>query len=194
MKQNSQTEEIDIVFHWRDEGSGIFIGKSNAADLVRKQLYQLHYWHTDIKIADIGNVKAGVSAVERQLCALSQTSAGRITADEKTIVILWRFHDITLAQYAAHRKQPVIEATRIDAMIDLRGKPLPHGKFYWKCLPGNQNMVKALQSYGFQSYFIHPRMLETMDKLRFRFIVGIVKEDIEEMEPFREHTATEFRY
>src|SRR5690606_38980048 len=37
---------------------------------------------------------------------------------------------------------------------------------------------------GFQSYLVHPHMLETLDKLRFDcFRVGKVRENIEEMEP-----------
>ncbi|MGH2649493.1 MAG: arginase family protein, partial [Ginsengibacter sp.] len=37
---------------------------------------------------------------------------------------------------------------------------------------------------GFQSYFVHPRMLETMDKLRFDcYRLGKAREQMEEMEP-----------
>lgn len=37
---------------------------------------------------------------------------------------------------------------------------------------------------GFQSYYVNPRMLETMDKLRFDcFRLGRIREDLEEMEP-----------
>jgi hypothetical protein len=51
-------------------------------------------------------------------------------------------------------------------------------------LTGEPNMIRHYNHIGFQSYFVHPRLLETMDKLRFDcFRVGIVKENIEEMEP-----------
>ena len=51
-------------------------------------------------------------------------------------------------------------------------------------LTGEPNYLKHYSHIGFQSYFVHPRMLETMDKLRFDcFRVGHVKERIEEMEP-----------
>ncbi len=46
------------------------------------------------------------------------------------------------------------------------------------------NMVRHYNHIGFQSYFVHPRMLETMDKLRFDcYRVGTVKEQLDEMEP-----------
>jgi hypothetical protein len=51
-------------------------------------------------------------------------------------------------------------------------------------LTGEPNFMRHYNHLAFQSYFVHPRMLETMDKLRFDcFRVGKVKEQIEEMEP-----------
>ena len=184
-------EEIDIVLVGSGEmrGSGIFIGESNAADLVRKQLYQLHYWHTDIKIADIGNVKTGASLNDSY--AAIKTVLAELLRMKKTIVILGGSHDITLAQYAAYiENNQVIEATCIDAMIDLRGESHYRTEnFLLEMLTGEPNMVKHYNHIGFQSYFIHPRMLETMDKLRFDcYRVGVVKEDIEEMEPVIRNT------
>ena len=51
-------------------------------------------------------------------------------------------------------------------------------------LTGEPNMIRHYNHLGFQSYFVHPRLLETMDKLRFDcYRVGVVKEDLEEIEP-----------
>jgi hypothetical protein len=51
-------------------------------------------------------------------------------------------------------------------------------------LTGEPNMVRHYNHIAFQSYFVHPRMLETMDKLRFDcFRVGNVREELSEMEP-----------
>ena len=41
-------------------GNG-FISTDNSADAIRKKFYELHYWHKEISIADIGNIKAGAS-------------------------------------------------------------------------------------------------------------------------------------
>src|SRR5437763_10557186 len=59
----SETPELDIVLVGVGEtrGGGIFDNGFEAADAIRKQLYQLHYWHTDVKIADFGNIKTGAS-------------------------------------------------------------------------------------------------------------------------------------
>ena len=178
-------EGIDLVLlginEFRGEG---FVSKENAADSVRRQFYQLHYWHKDIYIADLGNVKCGASLNDSY-------SAVKIVVKEllemnKTVIILGGSHDNTLAQYFAYKDlNQIIEATVIDATIDLRSESsLRSENFLMEMLTGEPNMVKHYNHIGFQSYFVHPRMLETMDKLRFDcYRAGTAKEQIEEMEP-----------
>lgn len=178
-------EDIDLVFVGINEfrGDG-FRAKENSADAVRKQFYRLHYWHKDIKIADLGNVKIGSSIQDSY-------SAAKVVLEEllkikKTIVILGGSHDNTLAQYNAYKGLgKIIEATVIDAKIDLRSESLiPAENFLMEMLTGEPNMVKHYNHIGFQSYFVHPKMLETIDKLRFDcFRVGTAKEKLDEMEP-----------
>jgi hypothetical protein len=51
-------------------------------------------------------------------------------------------------------------------------------------LTDEPNYIHHYNHIGFQSYYVHPNMLETMDKLRFDcFRVGNVKDNIDEMEP-----------
>jgi arginase family enzyme len=104
----------------------------------------------------------------------------------KTVIILGGSHDNTLAQYFAYKDlNQIIEATVIDATIDLRSESsLRSENFLMEMLTGEPNMVRHYNHIGFQSYFVHPRMLETMDKLRFDcYRSGTAKEQIEEMEP-----------
>jgi len=110
---------------------------------------------------------------------------------KKTVVLLGGSHDITLAQYFAYKElQQVIEATCIDANINLKGEnPLRSENFLLELLTSEPNLVKHYNHIGFQSYFVHPRMLETMDKLHFDcHRVGVAKENIEEMEPVLRNT------
>jgi hypothetical protein len=56
-------------------------------------------------------------------------------------------------------------------------------------LTGDPNYIRHYNHIAFQSYFVHPQMLQTMDKLRFDcFRVGVVKEMPEEMEPVIRNT------
>ena len=184
-------EGIDIVLVGVGEsrGSGVYDNYNDAADVIRKQLFQLHYWHNDVSIADIGNIKTG--ATLKDSYAAITTVLAELLSMNKTVVLLGGTHDITLAQYFAYKKlEKVIEATCIDATIDLKGESaLRSENFLLEMLTGEPNMVKHYNHIAFQSYLVHPRMLETMDKLRFDcFRVGKVKENIVEMEPVLRNT------
>ena len=178
--------DIDIVLLGIGEqrGQSIAATATQAPDLIRKQLYQLHYWHSNISIADIGNVKSGATVADSY--AAVKTVVAELLRLNKTVVILGGSHDLTLAQYFAYRElNQLVEVTNIDAMIDLRSEsPIRSENFLMEMLTGEPNLVKHYNHIGFQSYFVHPRMLETMDKLRFDcYRVGTAKENMEEMEP-----------
>ncbi len=165
-------------------GNGLQHFDSNAADIVRKELYSLHYWHTDIVIADLGNVVSGAELSDSY--AALKTVVAELVRMGKTVVILGGSHDITLAQCAVYKElNQIIEVTCVDAQIDLRGDSvLKSENFLLEMLTSEPNNVRHYNHVGFQSYFVHPRLLETMDKLRFDcFRVGVVKQHIEEMEP-----------
>ena len=170
-------------------GGGHFKTSPDAANIIRKQLYQLHYWHSDIKIADIGNIKPGATIADSY--AAIKTVLVELLQLNKTVIILGGSHDVTLAQYYAYKEMgKIIEATCIDATIDLRGESaLRNENFLLEMLTSEPNMVKHYNHVGFQSYLVHPRMLETMDKLRFDcYRVGRAKENLEEMEPVIRNT------
>lgn len=177
--------DIDIVIVGINEfrGSGTNVTE-NDADAVRRQFYELHYWHKEISIADIGNIKSG-SSLSDSYAALTIVLKELLQL-KKTVVIIGGSHDNTLAQYYAYKElNKIIDATVVDATIDLRSESsLRSENFLMEMLTSEPNMVRHYNHIGFQSYFVHPRMLETMDKLRFDcFRVGNVKEELSEMEP-----------
>jgi arginase family enzyme len=158
--------------------------RMGAPDAIREQFYQLYYWHPDIKLADAGNIRTGATLADTY--AALKTVLQELTGIGKTVVILGGSHDLTLAQYYAYAdKKQIVEATCVDALIDLEIHSL-HRKdnFLMEMLTGEPNYIQHYNHIGFQSYYVHPHMLETMDKLRFDcFRVGSVKDNIEEMEP-----------
>lgn len=178
--------DVDIVLVGVREvrGSGRFDAGADAADTIRKQLYQLNFWHPNVSIADIGNIKTGATLNDSY--AAIKTVIAELLRQKKTVVIIGGSHDTTLAQYLAYRElETVVEATCIDAMIDLRGESSVRSEnFLLEMLTSEPNLVKHYSHIGFQSYLVHPHMLETMDKLRFDcFRVGMAKENMDEMEP-----------
>lgn len=181
-----ETDTADMVLVGIQESRGSFDPREafGAADHIRKHLYRQHYWHDQVKIADIGNIRPG--ATLKDSYAAIKTVVLELLRLNKTVILLGGSHDITLAQYLAYKEmEQVVEATCIDAMIDLHGESQQRNQnFLLEMLTEEPNLVKHYNHIGFQSYFVHPRMLETMDRLRFDcHRVGKVREDIEQMEP-----------
>ncbi len=179
-------ERVDIVLVGCNEERGNTGRKKteHAPDAIRAQFYQLFYWHFDVKIADVGNIKQGATLADTY--AALKTVIRELTEEGKTVIILGGSHDLTLSQYGSYKdNMQVIEAVCVDARVDLSIEmPQPSEKFLMEILTGEPNYIRHYNHIGFQSYFVHPRILETMDKLRFDcFRVGNVKDNIEEMEP-----------
>ena len=179
--------DADIILVGSSEQRGS--GKNNnqtitAADAVRRQFYQLYYWHTDIKIADIGNIKTGASLQDSY--AAVKTVLSELLNEKKTIILIGASHDLTLPQYEAYcQNKQIIEISCVDALMDLNiSSSLRCDNFLMELLTSEPNYVRHYNHIGFQSFYVHPNMLETMDKLRFDcYRVGNVKESMDEMEP-----------
>lgn len=179
-------EQADIVFLGIAEERGTGNGVSNGAapDLIRKNLYGLYNWHPDVQIADIGNIHSGASLNDTY--AAAKAVIAEMIEAKKTVVILGGSHDLTLAQYGAYvQRQQVVEASCVDAFINLNMETrLRSENFLMEMLTGEPNFIRHYNHIGFQSYFVHPNILQTMDRLRFDcFRVGVVKDALEEMEP-----------
>lgn len=181
-----ELDEADIVFIGCDEERGRSFADVNGKgpDAIRTQFYRMYYWHQDVHMADLGNIRNG-AALNDTYAAL-KTVVSELVSIGKTVVILGGSHDLTLAQcqvYSGHRR--IIEAACVDALIDLDMTSLHRSdNFLMEMLAGEPNFIRHYNHIGFQSYYVHPHMLETMDKLRFDcFRVGHVKESIDEIEP-----------
>jgi len=156
----------------------------NGPDMIRRQFYQLYHWHSNLKLADVGNIKPG-STLADTYAALRSVMNELINLG-KTVIILGGSHDLTLAQYQSYvNRKKLIEVACVDALVDINiDSALKSENFLMEMLTDEPNFIHHYNHIGFQSYYVHPRMLETMDKLRFDcFRVGKVREFIDEMEP-----------
>jgi len=179
-------EKADIVLIGCGEmrGQGLEYDNSSSPDAIRKEFYKLFHWHNNVNVADVGNVKRGANLQDTY--AALQAIVSELLEQNKKVVILGGSHDITLAQYNAYASlEKIAEVACVDAAIDLNmDSVLMADNFLMDLLTGEPNYVKHYTHIGFQSYLVHPQMLETIDKLRFDcFRVGKVRENIEEMEP-----------
>ncbi len=178
--------DADIVIIGAGEcrGAGVALNGHEAADAIRAALYSLYYWHVQVNIADIGNVKLGQTIADSY--AALRTVISELILQNKKVVVIGGSHDLTLPQYHAYTSIPtLVNAVVVDAKIDLDLEArLPSDHFLEELFTGLPNHLNHYAHIGFQSYFMHPHMLETIDKLRFDcFRLGKVREHIEEMEP-----------
>lgn len=179
-------EEADIILlgcgEMRGEGPGF--SHSDGPNAIRRAFYSLYHWHDSVKVVDMGNVKRGASMADTY--GALRTVVSELVACNKRVVILGGSHDITRAQYNVYAAaENIIELTCVDARIDMDiDSILPVENFMLDLLTSEPNFVRHYNHIGFQSYLVHPTMLETIDKLRFDcYRVGRVKEHIDEMEP-----------
>jgi formiminoglutamase len=180
-----ELEEVNIVLVGCNEQRGnASLQASEAAARIRHEFFSLFHWHQDLSLADVGNIKAGKTLNDTY--AALKVVLRELTSMGKLVVVLGGSHDLTLAQYHAFADdQHVIDAAGVDAIIDINlDSPFRNDNFLMEMLTAEPNYMKHYNHIAFQSYFVHPRMLETMDKLCFDcFRVGQVKDQIEEMEP-----------
>src|ERR1035437_661024 len=160
-------------------GTGIAHADSDAPNIIRKEFYGLYHRHSEVKVADVGNIKRG-STLEDTYAALKSV-VSELIENGKRVVILGGSHDVTIAQYQAYVSlEKLIEVTCVDARIDLDMDSIfPADHFLMDLLTGEPNFIRHYNHIGFQSYLVHPKMLETIDKLRFDcYRVGKAKENL----------------
>ncbi|TWF44739.1 arginase family enzyme [Chitinophaga polysaccharea] len=184
-------ESADIILLGVGEERGGESGKTGTSgpDAIRREFFRLYNWHRDIKLADIGNLQSGAFLADAY--AAMKTVIAELLAINKTVIILGGSHDLTYPQYKAYASQQlIIEATVADALIDLKEESSVRSeRFLMDILTEQPNYLRHYNHIGFQSYFVHPRMLETLDKLRFDcFRLGRIRENMEEAEPVLRHS------
>jgi formiminoglutamase len=167
---------------WR--GSGTESTYSNSADVIREELYKMYHWHSGIKIADAGNIRQGATLGDTRAALLAVLQ--EINDAGKVALILGGAHDLTLQQYEVFKKAEQLAVGAVaDMYIDLDdAEETTATSFLMDMLTGTPNFISHYSHIAFQSYYAHPRMLETLDKLRFDFYrLGKVREHVEDMEP-----------
>ena len=178
-------DHADIVLIGCGEQRGsALLHQSEAANAIRSEFYNLYHWHQDIRLVDAGNVRIGKTTNDSY--AALKIVLHELMQAGKLVVVLGGSHDLTLSQYHAFAdERRIMDAVGVDSVIDINiDSPFRSDNFLMEMLTAEPNYMRHYNHIAFQSYFVHPRMLETMDKLRFDcYRVGNVKEDIEEMEP-----------
>ena len=175
-------EEADIILVGCGANSMEYFAQTSNA--IRKQLYEMYHWHEGINIVDAGNIRQGITLNDTRAALL--TVLEEIHAAGKIAILLGDRHDLTMQQYEVFKKaETTAIATVADMLIDMDDTEEPDDRsFLLDMLTSAPNYISHYNHIAFQSYYTQPRMLETLDKLRFDFYrLGKVRENIMEMEP-----------
>ncbi|RQO30804.1 arginase [Taibaiella sp. KBW10] len=183
---NFDFEQADIILLGCGErrGGTFASSYSDAPNAIRSAFYELYNWYPNIEIADLGNLVEGASIADTK-------AALRIVLDTlytagKIVILLGGSQDLTLQQYEIFKQhQETVDAAVIDSLIDLEDEEAcSDTSFLMEMLTSHPNYIRNYSHIGFQSYYTNPKMLETLDKLRFDFFrLGTVRADMDEMEP-----------
>lgn len=157
---------------------------SHAADAVRGALYQMYDWHGDIKVADIGNIAEG--ATHKDTMAALTAVLQELHQLNKITILLGGAQDLTLAQYAPYKKTETLATiTTLDMLMDLEEtEGLDDQSYLLQMFTEQPNFVQHYSHMAFQSYYVNPSLIQTLDRLRFDcYRLGNVRSNLVDMEP-----------
>ncbi len=157
---------------------------SNGPDAIRAAFYQSYYWHKDIKIADLGNIIEGATPADTYAALL--TVLKELNELDKEVIILGGSHDITLQQYLVHKhKEEIVDFTVFDMLADIESNSiLKYENHLLESLTTTPNFVRNFSLVGFQSYYVNPNVIETLDRFGFDCLrVGKARDKMNEIEP-----------
>ena len=185
--QFPEYDEADIVLIGVKEDRNAFNneGCGLAPDYVRKHLYKLFPGSFELKIVDLGNIKAGFQVSDTYF-ALSTVIAELL---EKDIfpVIIGGSQDLTYANYQAYQNLgQIINIVSIDSMFDLGSSEdeVTSRSFLSNIILHQPNFLFNYANLGYQTYFIDQDALKLMKNLMFdTYRLGLLRENLEEAEP-----------
>jgi arginase family enzyme len=185
--QFPEYHEADIVLIGVKEDRNAFNneGCALAPDYVRKHLYKLFPGSFDLRIVDLGNIKAGFQVSDTYF-ALSAVIAELL---EKDIfpVIIGGSQDLTYANYQAYQSLgQIINIVSIDSMFDLGSSEneVTSRSFLSSIILHQPNFLFNYANLGYQTYFVDQEALKLLKNLMFdTYRLGLLRKNLEEAEP-----------
>lgn len=184
--ENPDIDEAEVVIIGCGEFRNQYpnSGYSHGPDEIREAFYQSYYWHKNINIADLGNIIKGATPADTYAALL--TVLKELHTLDKEVIILGGSHDMTLQQYLVHKQsEEIIDMTVLDMLADIESNSnLKYENHLLETLTGTPNYIRNFSLVGFQSYYVNPHVIETLDRFGFDCVrVGKAREKINEVEP-----------
>lgn len=146
-------------------------GTGKAPDAVRKHLYRLYQGDYEVKMVDLGNIKAG-NQVSDTYAALKLVVEELVKQDIVPIII-GGGQDLTYAQYRGYEGlEQKVEVAMIDSRFDLdqdneEGLALNSQTYLNKIILHQPDYLFNLSNVAYQTYLVSKESINMYDKLFF---------------------------
>ncbi len=157
----------------------------STPDYIRKQLYLLHTWGYNFKIADIGNIISTKSQTENY--NILSNVVRELLSQNIIPIILGGSHDLTYGQYNGYKSfEKKLNLVIVDSKIDFieKNNDINNESFLYTILTTQIAQIFNFSLIGYQSYFVQPQIIAKMEQMHFDFYrLGTFRYNIEEVEP-----------
>jgi len=177
--------QIAILAVEEERGSVNNKGCSHSPDNVRRELYNLYIQGDELKIIDLGNIKAGATK-EDTYFAVSEVIQDLIKKNI-FVITLGGSQDLTYANYQAYEKlEQTVNLAIIDNQFNLgeAENEISSKGYLNKIILHQPNYLFNASVIGFQTYFVSPIEKKLMEDLYFDiYRLGELQGDINKVEP-----------
>ncbi len=171
-----------------DRGAVNNEGASLAPQAVRKHLYQLYQGDYKIKIADLGNIRAGDTVRDTYFAV--KTVVEELIKQDIVPIIIGGGHDLTYAQYLAYQNlEQRVEVAIVDAKFDLDQEQVESAllnseTFLNHIILHQPDYLFNLNNIAYQTYLVSKESINMYDKLFFNATrVGAIAGKMDQSEP-----------
>jgi formiminoglutamase len=176
---------IAIIGIKEERGTKENTGTANAADEIRKKLYNLKRGTGSYRIIDLGNLNVGHDLNETYV-RISEVC--RMLLEKNVLpIIIGGSHDLDYGQYSAYETmEKLVSFLNVDALLDLEDKSetSPSRHHIHKVLLHEPNFLFSYTHLAYQTYLIDPLSVSILEKLYFEaFRIGQMRTNLQEIEP-----------
>ncbi|MGV3509227.1 MAG: formimidoylglutamase [Sphingobacteriaceae bacterium] len=167
-----QTFDIAIMGVLEDRNAVHNQGCALGPDYIREKFYSLYQGSYNVKIADLGNIKAGNTVSDTYFAV--KTIVSELIKKNILPLILGGGQDITYAQYLAYEAlEQKVDLVIVDPRFDLDDSAhdstleTTSTSYLNKILLHQPNYLFNYSNIGYQTYYVNQDSLRVMEKLLF---------------------------
>ena len=168
----TQTFDIAIIGVLEDRNSINNQGCALGPDYVREKLYSLYQGTYNIRMVDLGNIKAGNTVSDTYFAV--KTVVAELVKKDIVALIIGGGQDLTYAQYLAYESlEQKVDLVIVDPKFDLddsvHDNTIETGSTSYlnKILLHQPNYLFNYSNIGYQTYYVNQDSLRVMEKLLF---------------------------